>query len=501
MTMVRESTTSAHPGARPTDTASGRRPEGLLTLDEALNLDLATSNRNFDHHLNKYLLQVFKVLGMDQMDVVSAQGTEITLRDGSRKLDFSCGIGICGAGHNHPRIVAAEQRCHVDKVIDLMRVAPHKLQGALAYNLARCLPEPLKVAFFSVSGAEAVEAALKLCERVQLPKGKTKFLAMQGAFHGKTHGTLPTTTAHRFQQGFLMGIPKENMVYVPYGDLDAVEAAIRAETVGAKNSIIAAITEPIRGEGCEVPPAGFLSRLAQVCRAHDILVIFDEVKTGMGRTGRFCAFQHEDVVPDAVTFAKALGGGKRAIGAMVTSQQLFDKAYGSVQDCTLHTSGFSGLGESCAVAIEMLNVLYDENLIGRAAESGAYLRRRLEELQAKHPKQILEVRGRGLFQALRLNFSQALAEKFVDIKSNPLFRTYQTVLIGALVRDLYERHDIIVHFQPGAVDVVHFMPPLNVSREHLDRLVDGLDQILSRGFTDATLKFIGQNIKRVFSFR
>jgi acetylornithine/succinyldiaminopimelate/putrescine aminotransferase len=229
------------------------------------------------------------------------------------------------------------------------------------------------------------------------------------------------------------------------------------------------------------------------------LSIFDEVKVGMGRTGKFCAFQHEDVVPDVTTLAKTLGGGKISIGAMVTSQALFDQAYGSKKDCTLHTSGFGGLGESCAVAIETLNVMQDENLIENAATMGAYLSKGLNGLKKKYPNSVLEVRGMGLFQAIRLNFQQELASSLVDISKNHLFQTYQTVLIGGVSRELYERHNILVHFQPGHRDLLHFMPPLIVQPKHIDALVAALDDILARGIADTTVKFVAKNIKRVFS--
>ncbi len=471
----------------------------LLTLDESMKLDMATANKFYANHLNKYLLQVFEVLGLDDMDIKSAQGIEIELTDGRTLLDFSAGLGVVGLGHNHPRIIEAERKCHDAKVIDCIRVAPQKMQGALAYNIAQCLPDPLKVSFFAVSGSEAVEAAMKLCERVQTPKGKTKFLCMHGAFHGKTHGALSMTTAAGFQRGFLLGVPKENVIYVPYGDINAIEAAIKAEKTANGNSIIAVLVEPIRGSACEVPPVGYLTNIARLCRENDILSIFDEVKVGMGRTGKFCAFQHEDVVPDIVTLAKTLGGGKRAIGAMVTSQALFDKAYGSKQDCTLHTSGFGGLGESCAVAIETLNVLQDENLIENAAEMGAYLSKGLNGLKKKYPKNVLEVRGMGLFQAIRLNFQQDLAAKLVDISKNPLFLTYQTVLVGGLTRELYERYNILAHFQPGARDILHFMPPFVVQAKHIDALIAALDDIFSRGIADTTVRFVAKNMKRVFS--
>lgn len=474
----------------------------LLSLDQSLDLDTETANEYYAQHLNKYMLQIFDILGYKDMDIRGAQGVEIWLNDGRTLLDFSGGLGVLGLGHNHPRIIEAERKCHDRRIIDCIKIAPHKLQGALAHNLSLFLPSPLDVSFLAVSGAEANEAAMKLSERVQTPKGKKKFLCMRGAFHGKTHGPLSLTTATDVQSGFLLGVPKENVIYATYGDIESMRGAIRAETDSkGNNGIIAAMIETIHGTTCEIPRAGYLTEFAELCRRHDILSIFDEVKVGMGRSGRFCAFQHENVVPDIVTLAKTLGGGKREVAAMVTSQALFDRAYGNKQDCNLHSSSFSGLGESCAAAIETLNILQDERLIENAERMGGYLSQRLLALKAKHPNHILEVRGRGMFQAIRLNFHQGMAEKVVDVTSNQLFQTYQTVLIGALTRELYERHDILVHFQPGARDLLHFMPPFVVREHHIDKVVSALDDVLTRGIADATVRFVTKNVRRVFRGR
>lgn len=476
------------------------RPD-ILTLNQALDLGTGQANRLYARHLNRYMLQIFAVLGLDDLDVRAAQGTVLHLADGRQVLDFSTGMGAVGLGHNHPRIVAAERLCHDRQVLDIIKLAPQKLQAALAYNLAQILPDPLDTSFFATSGAEANEAAMKLAERIQTPKGKTKFLCMRGAFHGKTHGALALTTATNVHTGFLLGVPKENVIYVPYGDIDALHRAIADETTAKGNSIIAAIIEPIRGTACEVPPPNYLKQFAGLCRDNDIVSIFDEVKVGCGRTGRFCAFMHEDVVPDIVTLAKTLGGGKRAIGAMVTSQALFDRAYGNRNDCNLHSSTFSGIGETCAVAIETLNTLYEDGLIENARQMGDYLEARLESLRIKYPRTLLEVRGRGLFRAIRLNFREDLAAKLVDVSSNPLFQTYQTVLIGALARQLFEQHNVLVHFQPGARDMLHFMPPFTVTRAEIDQLVDGLDDIFDRGIAESVLRFVAGNVKRVLTSR
>ena len=470
----------------------------LLTLEQSMDLDIKEASILYSKHLNKYLLQIFDVLGYKDMDIRSAKGAEIRLQDGRVLLDFSGGLGVLGLGHNHPRILAAEKKCHDLEILDCIKIAPHKLQGALAYNISCLLPAPLEVSFLAVSGAEANEAAMKISERVQTPKGKTKFLCMRGAYHGKTHGPLSMTTATDVQSGFLMGVPKENVIYAEYGNLQSARAAIAAEMVGGKNAVIAVMIETIGGTTCLSPPPGYLAALVDLCRANDILTIFDEVKVGMGRSGRFCAFQFEDVVPDIVTMAKTLGGGKREVAAMVTSQALFDAAYGNKQHCNLHSSSFSGLGASCAVAIETLNILEDEQLIERAETMGRYLREKLEGLKAKHPKTVIEVRGKGMFQALQLNFGQELAVRF-NIASKNLFLTYQTVLIGALTRELYERHGVLVHFQPGQRDLLHFMPPFVVEERQLDRLVTSLDEVLTRGIADATISFVAKNIKRVFA--
>ncbi|WP_146258194.1 aspartate aminotransferase family protein [Sinorhizobium medicae] len=471
----------------------------LLSLDQSLELENEAANKLYSQHLNKYMLQIFDILGLKEMDIKGAEGVEIWLNDGRTLLDFSAGLGVVGLGHNHKRIIEAERKCHERKVIDCIKIAPHKLQGALAYNLSLFLPPPLTVSFFAVSGAEANEAAMKLSERVQTPKGKKKFLCMRGAFHGKTHGPLSLTTATDVQSGFLLGVPEENVIYVRYGDIGAMREVIKAETDSrGRNPIIAAIVETINGTTCEIPAIGYLSQFAELCRQNDILSIFDEVKVGMGRSGRFCAFQYEDAVPDIVTLAKTLGGGKREVAVMVTSQALFDRAYGNKQDCNLHSSSFSGLGESCAVAIETLNILQDEGLIENAERLGDYLSTRLHDLKARYPRQIVDVRGRGLFQAIRLNFHQDLVSRLIDVSKNPLFQTYQTVLIGALTRQLFERHNVLVHFQPGARDILHFMPPFVAQEQHIDKLIAALDDTLSSGIADATLRFVTQNIKRVF---
>ncbi len=468
---------------------------GLLSLNAALQLRPQEVNQYYRTHVNPKLLSIYKILGLDMLDVDYAEGVEVYLLDGRTLLDFTSSMGVLSLGHNHPRILAAERVCHEKKVIDVLKIAPHKLQAALAFNLAQLLPDSLKVAFFAVSGAEAVEAAMKLCERVQ-GHAKTKFITTTGSFHGKTHGALSLTTSGNLQDGFLLGVPKEQIIEIPFDDVKALEESIvNNQARRGGNSIIALIVEPIQGQGVVVPKTGYLKAIVEICRQNNILVIFDEIKVGMFRAGTFCAFQHEDITPDVITLSKALGGGKRAISAMITTDKLFKRAYGKREDSNLHSTTFGGFGESCAVAIESLNVMVEEDFSSQVKEKGDYLFKKLLELKEKYPKVIKEISGRGLFLGLKFNFSKEIFENKFGIANFGILETVDKVLISSVMRELYESYNILTHFIPPDLSTLHIMPPLIVSYSQLDVFVRAIEGIVSQGLVKLVRKFMKNNLK------
>jgi len=462
----------------------------LLSLEESLALTQEESNKLYKSHVNAGLLGVYEILGVADMDIASAEGVEIKLKDGRTILDFTSAIGILGLGHNHPKILAAEARCRDLKLINALKIGPLKLQSALAYNLAALLPNPLSVSFLTTSGAEAVEAAMKLCERVQ-GRERRKFLTTTNAYHGKTHTAISVTRSGHIRDGFIQGIPEENVIEIPYGDTEALEACLQKE--GAK--VVAFIVEPIQGQSIETPETGYLKSVVDICHKNNVLVIFDEVKTGMSRTGTFCAFQNEDVVSDVLTLSKSLGGGSRAIGAMITSEELFKKAYGKKKWSGLHTTTFGGLGHTCAVAIEALNILGDSDFQKNVREKGEYLKQKLESLKEKYPNQIVAIKGRGLMQAIQFNFRNVFKDIKFEIPEIPLIDTYDTAMMAALIRNLYEKHNIIAHFSDSNLDTLHVMPPLVCETHHLDVFVNAIDQILQGGLISLALNFTKEVVK------
>lgn len=311
---------------------------------------------------------------------VRGRGAELWDADGKRYLDFFAGLAVNSLGHCHPAVVEAVQRqvAELQHVSNLYHSPP---VGALAELL--CQVSFADRVFFCNSGAEANEAAMKLARRwgSQSGDGRFEIIATQGSFHGRTFGTLTATGQEKYHQGFLPLLPGVRLV--PFDDLAATRAAIGAQTV-------AIMVEPIQGEGGVRPPsADYLAGLRALCDEHHLLLIFDEIQCGLGRTGSLFAYEHFGVRADIVTLAKALGSGM-PIGAMLTTQTVADAfAPGS------HGTTFGGNPVACAAAFAAVSALSRPEFLANVRTLAAQFRARLDALAAQHPM-ITQVRGVGL---------------------------------------------------------------------------------------------------------
>lgn len=311
---------------------------------------------------------------------VRGSGAELWDAEGRRYLDFFAGLAVNNVGHCHPAVVEAirAQAGRLLHVSNLYHTAP---VGELAELL--CRHSFAERVFLCNSGTEANEAALKLARRWGATAGDGRFeiLATHNSFHGRTYGALSATGQERYQAGFLPLLPGIRLV--PYGDPAAMEAAIRPETV-------AILVEPIQGEGgVVVPPADYLRRLREIADRHRLLLMLDEIQTGLGRTGRLFAHEHAGIVPDVMTLAKALGGGV-PIGALCTTARV-----AGAFEVGSHGTTFGGNPLACAAAVAALRIVSDPALLAHAVAMGERLRAGLEALRARHPR-IREVRGLGL---------------------------------------------------------------------------------------------------------
>src|SRR5689334_1753319 len=376
------------------------------------------------------------------LDVVleKAEGVWVYDVEGKRYLDCLAAYSAVNQGHCHPRILAAliEQASKVT----LTSRAFRNDQLALLYQQLHELTG-FDMALPMNSGAEAVETAVKAARKwghkvKGIPDGKAEIIVCANNFHGRTVTIISFSTDEQYRDGFGPFTP--GFKVIPYGDAKALRAAITPNTC-------AFLVEPIQGEaGIIIPPKGFLKEAAEICKENRVLLIADEIQSGLGRTGKLFAFMHEDIRPDAVIVGKALSGGFYPVSAVLASKEVL-----GVFNPGDHGSTFGGNPLACAVARTALRVLVEERMVERSAELGAYFLDRLKTIRSSHIK---EVRGIGLWIGIELNtaarpFCEALKEH------------------GILCKETHER-------------VIRIAPPLVISREEVGWAVERIERVLVR---------------------
>ena len=465
------------------DVAVSVAKPNLLTVDQAVAMPLEQMSKLFVDHLNPGQLHFMKLLGFHKVKIESAEGVFYTDQNGRKILDFFGGFGSLSFGHNRPRIVAARKKFQDEKRHEIAMAFLSQYAAALAHNLAAIAPGDLDMVFLGSSGSEAMEAALKVAERYQGPK-KSKILFAEHAFHGKTKGVLSITDSALYQSEFNL---VDDAVKVPFGDLEAIRSALENDP-----QIGIVCLETIQGGAGIVEAAPeFWQGLRKLCDEKGVLWVADEVQSGTGRSGRFFAFEHYGVVPDVTALAKSLGGGKTAMAAMIARKPIYMKAYGKPATALIHgPATFGGIGEACITSIEALNIMYDEDLMDNAALVGAYMKTQLQELHARYPKLIKDVRGRGFMLGLEFqDFSQTMpmaVRPALAMLDEKLKGSLSGFIGSALLRD----HDVLVAFTEYNRNVVRLQPALITTHENVDQFITALDKVLSGGVIKIVTDFI-----------
>ncbi|MCC7259968.1 MAG: ornithine--oxo-acid transaminase [Alphaproteobacteria bacterium] len=378
------------------------------------------------------------------LPVVIARGEGVWLWDdaGNKYLDMMSAYSAVSHGHSHPRMVKAltaqaSRLCIASRAFYSDTLAP--------FLEKLCSVTGMDVALPMNTGAEAVETALKAARRwgynvKGIPAGKAEIIVSRGNFHGRTTTIISFSSDEEYKQGFGPFTP--GFKDVPFGDITALEAAITPNTC-------AFLTEPIQGEaGIVLPPEGWLKQVQALCRKHNVLLITDEIQSGLGRTGKLFAFQHEIDRPDALILGKALGGGMMPVSAFLARKDVMDQfTPGS------HGSTFGGNPLGAAVGLEALRVLEEEKLTERSAELGAYLKDRLRGLNSPL---VSEVRGKGLWIGMEIDPAKAAARTVCE----------KLMARGVLSKETHHT-------------VVRFAPPLIITKEQIDSAVNAVREVLS----------------------
>ncbi|MEZ5446285.1 MAG: putrescine aminotransferase [Gammaproteobacteria bacterium] len=374
----------------------GAAEQSAYVLDLIAKRDLSAEERRrvteesvryWTDHVNEGFLQYRKSVSTDYTAVEwRDEGAVFYDINGKEYIDCLGGFGIYVTGHRHPKVLKAvrdqldKQAIHSQELIDPLRTY-------LAHLVAQVTPGDLQFSFFTNSGTESIEACLKMS---MLATGRHHFIGTIGAFHGKTLGALGGTSKAVFREPFL---PLLNWSHVPFGDVDALAAVMNSSDFSG-DRVAAVVIEPIQGEGgINVAPPGYLAAARELCDRYGACLVFDEVQSGMGRSGRMFCCEHDGVTPDLMALGKGFGGGVMPIGCCVGTPRTWQKY---IENPFLHTTTFGGNPLACAAAIATINVILEEDLCRQAAEKGEYLLREMNAMAGRHPQVMRIARGRGL---------------------------------------------------------------------------------------------------------
>ncbi|MCC5794075.1 MAG: aspartate aminotransferase family protein [Chromatiales bacterium] len=417
-------------------------------------------------HVNPRFARVLKTIGFDRC-YGRALGSHLWDLEGTRYLDMISGYGMFALGRNHPGVRQAIQDFLDLEYVSLVQMEAPLLSGLLARELKKRVPTELDTVYFTNSGTEGVETAIKFA---RCATGRPAILFCKSAFHGLSNGSLALNGDDTFRKGFAPFLPETRRI--PFNDLAALEQALAAGDVAAF------VVEPVQGKGVNVPADDYLSQAAELCRRHGALLVADEVQSGMGRTGRFLACEHDTagVVPDILVLSKALSGGYVPVGAVMTRRSVYDRVFSSLERAVVHSSTF-GQGSLAMVAGLATLAAYDEeDVIPHAARMGAYLRQRLDGMVGRF-QFLKSVRGRGMMIGIELgepvSFRLRTAWSMVHRMDASLFPQ-------ALIMPLLDEHHVITQVAGHHMDVIKLLPPLNLSQEDADWFLDAFKQVLGQ---------------------
>jgi 4-aminobutyrate aminotransferase len=404
---------------------------------------------------------------MTEIQPVRAEGIYLYDEAGTRYTDFTSGIGVVNTGHCHPKVVQAVQGQASQLIFGQMNIVVPPTTVKLAQMLNEVTPPEIDRFFFSNSGAEAIEASVKLARSAT---GRRNIIVFQGSFHGRTHQAMAMTTSkyiyrHNYQPlpGGIFVAPFPYSYYYGWDEeqatafcLQQLDLLLHSQTAPEETAAI--VIEPILGEGGYVPaPVAFLQALRELCDEHGILLVADEVQTGFGRTGKFFCYEHADIVPDIIVMAKGLGSGM-PISAIASKAELMAKWKAGTHGGTYGGGNALATAAACAT----IEVIREEGLVQNAAEMGEYLQNGLRELQAEYPA-IGDVRGRGLM----------VATEFTTADGEPDGATASAVLQACL------KHNLLLLTCGSYGNVLRWIPPLVVTQAQIDEALTTFNEALA----------------------
>lgn len=467
----------------------------LYTWQECAEFDIETIQELYSNYVSRSQVDLIGSFGFGRSVAVSAEGMYIHTSDGRKILDITGGIGVLNHGHNHPRILASRIEYQQQKRMEVHKNFLSQYIAGLSHNINKLLPEDLDISYFCNSGAEAVEGAVKLAYKYH-DGGRKHVLHSDISFHGKLLGAAGLTGSPELDYKFPT-IP--NVDSFMYNNIDSVrEVVSKHRKADGSSDIYAVVVEPFNASTLRECSSEFLRGLREICDSEGTVLIFDEVYSGWAKTGELFNFIGKGVVPDIVTFAKSFGGGKSSISGYTTRAPFYRKAYDNLNDATLHSTTFNGFGEECITAIEAINIIVEDDYVGRSKRIYQRLNSGLKKLQEKYSDLIDEVRGSGALNGILLNkdinrFVKSLIS-FLPAKVFKDERFVAKLITGSVISELFNTHNILTFYGSNREIPLIISPSLIISDEEIDRFLDALDKTLAIGKRKLVSNFLKQKI-------
>ena len=422
--------------------------------------------RNYElqsQHINPANVRTLKTIGFDRC-YVRAEGPYLWDTAGTKYLDLLSGYGVFGLGRNHPEVRRVLKEFLDLNYPSLVKMEAPLLSGLLAEQLKKRMPNQLDMVFFTNSGAEGVETAMKYA---RCATGKPAIIHCAKAFHGLSYGALSINGDESFREGFAPFLT--DCRKIPFNDLEALEQELR------KKDVAAFVVEPVQGKGVNLPSPGYLRDAAALCRKFGALFVDDEVQSGMGRTGKFLAIEHDGAVdPDIVVLAKTLSGGFVPAGAVLCKKWIHEKVFSSMQRSVVHSSTFSQGSFAMAAGLAALDVLDREGLIQHAEQMGNLIG---EGVRAMIPRFefLKDIRWRGLMMGIEFGSPKSLTLKAAWSVMHTMDKS---LFPQAAIIPLLNKHHIITQVAGHHIDVIKLLPPLVISEEDVRWFLSAFEDVL-----------------------
>ncbi|PTY02270.1 aspartate aminotransferase family protein [Verrucomicrobia bacterium LW23] len=437
-----------------------------LDLKELVTTRLGENYDLHERHLNKTLVKVQRTIGFANI-YARGEGAYLYDMDGQDYLDFLSGFGVFNIGRNHPVAQKAIRDILDMNLPNMVQMDSALMSGLLAEALTKRMAAQgaphLDAVFLCNSGTEAVEGALKFAK---CATGRPRILSLDNSYHGLSYGSLSVTGNNAFQEGFGPFLPGCDKV--PMGDLERLEAELK------RGDVAGFLVEPVQGKGVKFPKDDYFNNAQALCRKYGTLFMCDEVQTGLGRTGKWFAFEHWGLEPDVITLAKTLSAGYVPCGAIITRRAIYQKVFSRLDRCIVHSTTFGRNNLACAAGLAALTVLEDENLIENAARMGKLLEEKLLDLKVRYDI-VGEVRVKGLMCGIEFaeprSWMGKMGWKFVHQLDSSMFPQL-------IVTPLLTKHRILTQVAANNADIVKILPPLMIGEKEVERFTSSLESVL-----------------------